>query len=874
MATGNEDLFSQGGNTDANNYNLPSGYQTGHWGGDKGEYRFDPETGQYVPVRQTGVQQDVGRYQGQGQAVADRSAYQGNYADFNDAGAGFTYGQGRARGAMDLQQQAAEGRAPSAAEIAGRSAIDQSLTAQQSAAASTRGGPLAQAAAAREARQGAGAFRQSAVASIMAGRANEMDRARNAYAGSTFQYGQNQMGQQNLQLGKTQQQIQAEQFQRQLNQQGQQFYENKAFDTKSQGLAADFARSGQQFQSLQAERANTMAERQQDFNEFKGTVDSASNMTGSIAKGSDERMKNVYSDTRAKLPVTRNPYGEESIDLDDDVSFDDDDQKREHDRLADSIDIYRGDPYDDKSNAMLDDRERQNGAAPAHWLEEVVAQDNRDAAPKMQSPTTPTAPDGHNQFMYSYAVPSDARTKDLFAKGQISKEEYDRRAAAYRGRQWDAQGETSVSPRKLETSSSPTKKKDPTKADFDQTPEKEAPDSPTRTANSTQTRGARETAVEGKKIRRTIQDKASRDADEMMAGYKASVDQGPAVRRAEGGTPESGYETTLTAGAEESFGKNRKRLYGDDTGEDYDLRGAYAAGQTRDGRGHMTDQFKKPNHPTFSNESQYAEHGTPGHWDKNVPEKFVYSDPATKVIQKVRGFFGQPKSPPQEMEYSRNRDRERNARGDSDGSVGGTASVEDMREKSRNNTGLEDEKLIYSDENAKKKAFEDGVKLGQMKPEKVDAPNPYPVSPDSKKQEVARAAAVNEDNRRQAALNAAAVTGAAFGPIAGAGTYLQAQNAKPNNLVPSDERTKTDAAHALEGQDYTYKDEYLPPEQGKGEMNHGPMAQKMEKNRLTKTAVKKDKEGMRLVDMTKLTKVHSSLIDHLQDQIDELKGIA
>jgi hypothetical protein len=41
--------------------------------------------------------------------------------------------------------------------------------------------------------------------------------------------------------------------------------------------------------------------------------------------------------------------------------------------------------------------------------------------------------------------------------------------------------------------------------------------------------------------------------------------------------------------------------------EDYDLRGYWFNGgyQDRTGKGHMPDTYKKPNHPTFSNESIY-----------------------------------------------------------------------------------------------------------------------------------------------------------------------------------------------------------------------------------------------------------------------------
>jgi hypothetical protein len=38
---------------------------------------------------------------------------------------------------------------------------------------------------------------------------------------------------------------------------------------------------------------------------------------------------------------------------------------------------------------------------------------------------------------------------------------------------------------------------------------------------------------------------------------------------------------------------------------DYDMRGAFKAGAGQAANGHFPDTFKKPNHPTFSSESQY-----------------------------------------------------------------------------------------------------------------------------------------------------------------------------------------------------------------------------------------------------------------------------
>jgi cell wall-associated NlpC family hydrolase len=55
-----------------------------------------------------------------------------------------------------------------------------------------------------------------------------------------------------------------------------------------------------------------------------------------------------------------------------------------------------------------------------------------------------------------------------------------------------------------------------------------------------------------------------------------------------------------------------------DSGWDYDLRGAFKAGIKPDPEsGHWPDTYKKPNHPTFSNQSKYAQDyaDKAGHWD-------------------------------------------------------------------------------------------------------------------------------------------------------------------------------------------------------------------------------------------------------------------
>src|SRR4029077_12571325 len=66
-------------------------------------------------------------------------------------------------------------------------------------------------------------------------------------------------------------------------------------------------------------------------------------------------------------------------------------------------------------------------------------------------------------------------------------------------------------------------------------------------------------------------------------------------------------DTPLDEGEEEKFQAWKTQNAPNDSGQDYDLRGAYKAGVTPDpATGHWPDTYKKPNHPTFSNQSQYA----------------------------------------------------------------------------------------------------------------------------------------------------------------------------------------------------------------------------------------------------------------------------
>ncbi len=97
----------------------------------------------------------------------------------------------------------------------------------------------------------------------------------------------------------------------------------------------------------------------------------------------------------------------------------------------------------------------------------------------------------------------------------------------------------------------------------------------------------------------------------------------------------------------------------------------------------------------------------------------------------------------------------------------------------------------------------------------------------------------------------------------------------------SDTRMKTDvhgspmadANRSMEPSSYEYKPEFTPPEQERGEVNVGPMANKMEADPVAKTAIVKDPEtGLLAIDKTKALKLALGGLGALQRQVDRLQA--
>lgn len=96
-----------------------------------------------------------------------------------------------------------------------------------------------------------------------------------------------------------------------------------------------------------------------------------------------------------------------------------------------------------------------------------------------------------------------------------------------------------------------------------------------------------------------------------------------------------GYDTPLTPFQRVLYGEWRDRLPENLRGtDDYDLQGAYLGGAREAANGHLTDQWKKPNHMTFSDQSQYSTPAAPGgQWTDAGNGKWVFYASPTNIQQ-------------------------------------------------------------------------------------------------------------------------------------------------------------------------------------------------------------------------------------------------
>ena len=107
------------------------------------------------------------------------------------------------------------------------------------------------------------------------------------------------------------------------------------------------------------------------------------------------------------------------------------------------------------------------------------------------------------------------------------------------------------------------------------------------------------------------------------------------------------YNTVLAPNEEAKFlewAKANNRLK---DSYDYDMRGAWKSGAAQAKNGHYPDTYKKPNHPTFSEESQYADPTKlpGGRWETDPVGRMTFVPSATNLTNlspnELRAYFQQ-----------------------------------------------------------------------------------------------------------------------------------------------------------------------------------------------------------------------------------------
>lgn len=841
-------------------------------------------------VNPGGADLATARFQQMGAAAGSTAAYQANVApQINDQGLA-----GGARVAqqtgLDLDLQAAQGNAPSAATIAGQQAIQQSLQAQMAGAAGARGGPAAQAAAERQAATGAGSFQQNALQTLASNRAAEMAQARGQYDTSAGAIRSGDQSQQNIDLGVTGQDINNQNTQRALNQQGQLSYEQLGQNVQTAQMQAGATEAGIDAGNFNQGRSLANNDSQFTFNKIAslgGTVGSgvAGGAAGAVANsggggggsGSNPGSAATGGEVDDAKPYLVGEKGPELIIPDKPgyvmtahqtaallggggptkeqaahIRYKALDDESPHARaLGGLIGGSHGAPNPATgSMAVHDWKPGSNitanvGAMPTH--------DSREGTPAYDAGDSFTPGLNQPNFMaqggYVQAGGYDSGTKTLTMSDERSKERA--HARGYMAGHQDAKDEAqstrgtgdAVSAGDAATGSGDAeaevadRRKAGGYAAVDTTPGT----TPEQNAHAN-LMGAMADSTAG-----ASDPQADADA-------KAAADAKPAAGSGGGGFNWRGMVQGLAGGvgarnAPQSYSYSPQPppmqpppnyAYSDEETKEKTARDAY-----RLGRAHGWEQ------ESTGKAVPYAYGGPKREGESDL----VDQDPAMAGGRNPYEY-ARPRSPTQQEQAQKAQRVQRQT----------DAHVREMKNaEARNFKGDEEDRPISPDA-IQLRDMNRRYAVGSARP--LDSPmlgkyTPPPADSVAKANQNAPWSSPVED--RSYGPQAPAMVSSSDDEPRAKGGPIKAKG-KLSGMVE-------DAARKMKSSPYSYKGGFTPPEQEEGETNFGPMAQELEKNPITKTTVKKDGAGMRMVDMHKLTKVHSGAIAHLQRQVDDLKAV-
>lgn len=236
----------------------------------------------------SGADQATNRYQTMGSLAATRGpAFTGDYGAYNGAMGQAQDARGSQQSALALQQQAAMGTAPSAAQLAGQNQLDAGLHAQLAGAASVGGSGLARAAAIQGAQNGAAAYQQQGANNLAVARAGEMAQARDAYQQGATGIRQGDYAGANLGLQKVGQQQQEGQYDQSQNDATQLAYEGLGHAVQQDNLGA-------QTQDYKTDEAQWATQAQIDANRTNSDIKEGIGIGGAVAKGVGGFLSDVF----------------------------------------------------------------------------------------------------------------------------------------------------------------------------------------------------------------------------------------------------------------------------------------------------------------------------------------------------------------------------------------------------------------------------------------------------------------------------------------------------------------------------------------------------------------------------------------------------
>lgn len=505
------------------------------WGGTANERVVDEYGDVHYVTGTSGAEKDAKRYRDmaqqpgqEGPAIARGAQGQSRAAEGDAAG---------------LMREAATGSSPSAAErLVGQQTHD-TVEGVNSTAAGVRGGAMARAAASRNAQRVGAAVTSTGAQQARAVRAGEMATARGQYQdAATAQRGED--------LGLAQSQAELEAQQRAANAQHEQYYERLGWETKNADMSARLGRTAAANSAANSGRAQGLKEDQQSWDNTKDFAGAAAGgVSGGLAgyarseqstpSGGGIIRENPYdtSDERAKNVI---PYGSLAPMMGKDTMRSDARAKREAYELgrADTIAQVKADP----SHAVDIEEEKRGWRESLYRIdpdrspEDVAGEAAKNMAEDRRLKEQKRAELEKRARAYAAAQRTEQEKQAAPApapEAPPSVEQPGFFASALDGARSFLQGGTARSSMRSDMASKKLRT-----IDLDE-PEAIDLDRPTGTAmrdgaseprvRSFDQTFHRDTPADQKRVKRGVEDHAGKEADEMLASFKARSKEGPAV---------------------------------------------------------------------------------------------------------------------------------------------------------------------------------------------------------------------------------------------------------------------------------------------------------------------------------------------------------